>query len=80
MKISNLYDDQIIPPLEKAIWWIEHTMRTNGSEYLRGDIRRAPLFRFYLFSDLIFILFIILCIIVILTYIFYTKSDKKKSD
>ncbi|XP_044733327.1 UDP-glycosyltransferase UGT4-like [Chrysoperla carnea] len=47
-KLSSLYQDQRNPPLDTAVWWIEHTIRHNGTEYMKNPLKDYSIIEFYM--------------------------------
>ncbi|XP_026735894.1 uncharacterized protein LOC113499578 [Trichoplusia ni] len=35
-RVRNLMQDNLQPPLERAIWWVEHVLRHGGAKHLRS--------------------------------------------
>ncbi|XP_045480633.1 UDP-glycosyltransferase UGT5-like [Harmonia axyridis] len=40
--------DQIVPPLEKAVWWIEYVLRHDGAKHLMYSGRDVPFYQYYM--------------------------------
>ncbi|CAL8338708.1 unnamed protein product [Lota lota] len=46
-RLSNLHRDQLINPLDHAIFWTEYVMRHKGAAHLRTDAYRMPWYSYY---------------------------------
>lgn len=68
-KVADIYEDQIVPPVDKAVWWIEHAIRTNGGEYLRNPGLDYSFIEYYMLDIAALIVAIIILIIVIIYYL-----------
>ncbi|KAF2883475.1 hypothetical protein ILUMI_22717 [Ignelater luminosus] len=47
-ELAELVQDQPMTGLEKAIWWIEYTIRHKGAKHLRSPAMDLPLYQYYL--------------------------------
>ena len=66
-KLSDLFRDQIQPPLERAVFWTEFVLRHNGTGHLRlGSVDLAPYQRNLI--DVYFILALCTAIPLVLMY------------
>lgn len=83
-KLASLYKDQMNPPLDTAVWWIEHTIRHNGTEYMKNPLLEYSIIEFYMLDVLTICLAIILLTLIIVIYFikflfkFCKKSQKQK--
>lgn len=69
---SNLFHDQVQPPLERAAFWIEFVLRHKGADHLRlGSVNLAPYERALV--DVYIILAICAIVPIILTYFCVTR-------
>ncbi|KAJ8912888.1 hypothetical protein NQ315_011211 [Exocentrus adspersus] len=85
--------DQQVPPLEKAVWWIEYVIRHNGAHHLKYKAVHMPFYQYYLLDVLCFVLGVLAAIVYLLVKIYklcvtvlkylggvrVTKSSLKKS-
>lgn len=82
-KLSSVWRDRPLPPLDTAVYWVEHVAR-HGGDHLRPASADLPLYR-YLLLDVISFLFIIFFILAFAYYKFlvclYSMvcGSKKKS-
>ncbi|XP_066274647.1 UDP-glucuronosyltransferase 2C1-like [Branchiostoma lanceolatum] len=51
-RLAKLFHDQPQPPLERAVWWIEHVIRHGGLPHLRTGMNDVP-FYMYLHLDVL---------------------------
>lgn len=65
-KVADIFEDQIVPPVDKAVWWIEHAIRTNGGEYLSNPGLDYSFIEYYLLDIAILIATIIILIFVMI--------------
>lgn len=61
--LSKLVKDQPMSSIEKAVWWIEYTIRHKGTKHLRYPGLDVPTYQYYYF-DVIGAYLVILIIIV----------------
>ncbi|XP_044732699.1 UDP-glucosyltransferase 2-like [Chrysoperla carnea] len=54
-KLSELNRDQIIKPLDRAIWWIEYVIRHKGAKQLRSPAADLPWYKFLLLDIIGFV-------------------------
>lgn len=56
-RISDMVKDQeMMAPMEKAIWWIEYVLRHNGASFLRSDATKLNLIQYLLLDVIAFLL------------------------
>lgn len=70
IKLSKIFHDQPIKPLDKAIYWIEYVIRHNGAHHLKTAGNKLNWFQF-LSIDVILVL-----IITIFLFIFSFYATK----
>uniref|UniRef100_A0A3Q2ED35 UDP-glucuronosyltransferase n=1 Tax=Cyprinodon variegatus TaxID=28743 RepID=A0A3Q2ED35_CYPVA len=46
-KLSSLHRDQLMGPLDKAVWWIEFVIRHKGAAHLRTESFRLPWYSYH---------------------------------
>lgn len=66
--MSERYRDQLRPPLDTAIHWVEHVIRTKGAHHLHSAAVDMP---FYAYHNLDILAFV--CIIVYLVFLMLRK-------
>lgn len=62
--------DQQVPPLDKAVWWIEYVLRHNGAKHLQYKGVDLPAYQFYLLDVFCFLG----AVFVFILYAFYKIS------
>lgn len=82
-RLSQLMQDELVPPREVAAYWVEHILK-HGNKHLQSNAKDMPFYQLYLLdvwllvmAILIFVAFIIYKIIVSIFGIF--RSTKIKS-
>ena len=48
MQLSKIVNDQPMKSVDKAIWWIEYTMRHKGTKHLEYSGKYVPFYRKYM--------------------------------
>nr|XP_022921064.1 UDP-glucuronosyltransferase 1-2-like [Onthophagus taurus] len=66
---SDLYRDQPMNPMDKAVYWIEHVIKHKGAKHLRVKGIDLPWYQYYLLDVF---LFIGLVIIIVLSFVYYS--------
>lgn len=64
-ELNAIATDQIVPPLEKAVWWIEYVLRHDGAKHLMYSGRNTPFYQFYMLDILAFFVFALMLISVV---------------
>lgn len=85
-KVSSVFRDRPQPPLETAVYWIEHVAR-HGGTHLRPASADIPFYR-YLLLDVLAFLAAIGFVVFVFTYkilicilnMIFTRSQKRKKD
>lgn len=57
--------DQPQPPLERAMWWIEHVIRHGSTKHLRSPAANISWVQYYEIELLIFVIFVIILILTV---------------
>ncbi|KAF5289139.1 hypothetical protein FQR65_LT02029 [Abscondita terminalis] len=70
MKQSFILKDQIIPPLENAIFWIEYVIRHNGAPHLKSAALKLTWYQYYLLDVIGFALIILILVLLVLKFVF----------
>ncbi|KAK9891159.1 hypothetical protein WA026_013476 [Henosepilachna vigintioctopunctata] len=81
-KLSFLLKDQPLPPMDTAVFWVEHVIRHKGGFHLKNYGIRLPWYQYYM-VDVIFFLTSIIFSILAFTYIIIRKMItifRNKSD
>ncbi|XP_044749014.1 UDP-glycosyltransferase UGT5-like [Coccinella septempunctata] len=47
-ELNAIATDQIVPALEKAVWWIEYVLRHDGAKHLMYKGRNTPFYQYYM--------------------------------
>ncbi|XP_066268018.1 UDP-glucuronosyltransferase 2C1-like isoform X1 [Branchiostoma lanceolatum] len=55
-RLSRLHRDQPQPPMERAVWWIEHVIKHGGLSHLRARAVDLPWYQYYLLDVAAFLL------------------------
>ncbi|XP_041972156.1 uncharacterized protein LOC121728111 [Aricia agestis] len=84
VKLNALMQDQPQPPLERAVWWIEHVLRHGGAAHLRARTANMPLPQF-LQLDLVAlalgavaaVIVVVACTVRLICKLFTNKKTKK---
>ncbi|XP_044729028.1 UDP-glycosyltransferase UGT5-like [Chrysoperla carnea] len=66
---SNIINDQLVHPLDKAVYWVEYVIRHKGAPHLRSAGADIPLYQYLLLDVIGFILLILLLIFSIIYFI-----------
>ncbi|KAL3267222.1 hypothetical protein HHI36_011357 [Cryptolaemus montrouzieri] len=62
-ELSSIASDQMVPALEKAVWWIEYVLRHDGAKHLSYSGKHIPFYQFYMLDLLaVFITSVVLFI------------------
>ncbi|XP_068918277.1 UDP-glucosyltransferase 2-like isoform X1 [Tenebrio molitor] len=81
-QIAELYNDEAMTGLEKAIWWTEYVIRHKGAKHLRSPAIDLPLYQYYLVDVISFlggiVIFILFILIITLKIIFKIIFKIKK--
>ncbi|KAM9788461.1 UDP-glucuronosyltransferase 2C1-like [Neosynchiropus ocellatus] len=49
-RLSRLYRDQPMTPMDQAIFWVEHVIRNKGAPHLRTEAYKMPWYSYYCFD------------------------------
>ncbi|XP_067377428.1 UDP-glucuronosyltransferase 2A1-like [Channa argus] len=66
MRISSIYHDRPMDPLNEAVFWIEFTMRNKGAKHLRVQAHELTWYQYQSLDVLAFILAVVLLFIFLL--------------
>lgn len=75
MKLSKMFHDQPMKPLDKAVYWIEYIIRHNGAHHLKTAGNKLNWIQF-MSIDVILVILIFLLIIPIIPFYFVNKMYK----
>jgi len=73
---SQMYRDQPMKPLDRAVYWIEYVIRNDGAKYLKSDSIGLNTAQYFLF-DITLFLFLLTVIIAWLGYRGTVKISSK---
>nr|ATN96017.1 UDP-glucuronosyl transferase 343B2 [Aphis gossypii] len=73
---SQVYRDQPMKPLDRAVYWIEYVIRNDGAKYLKSDSIGLNTAQYFLF-DITLFLFLLTVIIAWLVYCGTVKISSK---
>lgn len=76
-EISRLFNDNLVHPMDEAMFWIEYVIRSNGAKHLKSNAVNMPWFS-YLLLDIILAPFVIIYILYLIAK-FLTKSNNSKA-
>ncbi|XP_066285747.1 UDP-glucuronosyltransferase 2C1-like [Branchiostoma lanceolatum] len=62
-RLSRLHRDQPQPPMERAVWWIEHVIKHGGLPHLRARAVELPWYQYYLLDVAAFLLAVCLAVL-----------------
>ncbi|XP_060754248.1 UDP-glucuronosyltransferase 2C1-like [Neoarius graeffei] len=81
-RLSRLYRDVPIKPLDNAVFWIEYTMRHGGAAHLRTESYKMPWYSYHSVDVLLFLLcvlsFATFTTFAIIRHVFYRLCNKKE--
>ncbi|XP_048459670.1 UDP-glucuronosyltransferase 2C1-like [Rhincodon typus] len=80
-KLSALHRDQLEPPMQRAVFWIEYVARHRGAAHLRSEFYRLPWYSYYCVDVAAFLLSAFVVAAVLLVFIlrkFCTIAGRKK--
>lgn len=82
-EIARLYNDNLVHPMEEAIFWIEYVMRSKGAKHLKSHAVNMSWFSYLLLDVLalpiIFIIFTYALVKLVLRSIFKKENTKLKN-
>ncbi len=62
---GTLVLDEIVKPLDKAVWWMEYAMRYPGLKHMRSPVQDLSWYQYFLLDVIGFVLLVITLILVI---------------
>jgi glucuronosyltransferase len=68
-RISRLFRDRPLSPLDTAVYWLEHVIKHKGAPHLQSPAAVSPWYQYYLIDVgliLVFVFFAALCVTVLL--------------
>jgi glucuronosyltransferase len=84
IKLSKLFHDQPMKPLDLAVYWVEYVISHNGAHHLKTAGNQLNWFQFMLidviFEFIIFILIFIFILYYILEKMYKTFMESDESD
>lgn len=78
-RLSSLHRDQPIPPLDKAVFWIEYVLRHKGAPHLRSEASTLPWYSYYMldvFALLLAVPFGLLCVVALVIRALLLRKGK----
>eukprot|EP00058_Branchiostoma_floridae_P006284 XP_002591772.1 hypothetical protein BRAFLDRAFT_123522 [Branchiostoma floridae] len=72
-RLAKLFHDQPQPPLERAVWWIEHVIRHGGLPHLRTAMNDVPFYQYFHLDVLVVFVAIVTALWLPFTRIFIMK-------
>lgn len=69
-KVSEIYKDRPMSPMDTAIYWIEYVIRHKGARHLRSAAADLPFYQYLLLDVIAFILLIFVSSILLMYYMF----------
>lgn len=86
IKLSKMFHDQPMKPLDKAIYWVEYVIRHNGAHHLKTAGNQLNWFQFMSIDVIAELIIFLLIFIFILFYIIekmykaYIEPDESDTD
>lgn len=78
-EISRLFNDNLVHPMEEAMFWIEYVIRSKGAAHLKSNAANMSWFS-YLLLDILIVPFVILIAIVYFMIKLMLQSVKKSQN
>lgn len=83
-ELARIFNDNLVNPMDEAMFWIEYVMRSKGAKHLKSHAVNMPLFQ-YLLLDILFIpIFSIIVLCFVINLLFNSKNSngnqKRKGD
>lgn len=72
-ELANLFNDNLVHPMDEAIFWIEYVVRNKGAKHLKSNAINMSLFS-YLLLDIVLVPFVVIYIL----YLAVKYLNKKK--
>ncbi|XP_067378120.1 UDP glucuronosyltransferase 2 family, polypeptide B3 isoform X1 [Channa argus] len=66
MRLSSIYHDRPISPLDEAVFWIEFTMRNKGAKHLKVQAHELTWYQYHSLDVLVFLFAVALLLIMLL--------------
>ncbi|XP_066301023.1 UDP-glucuronosyltransferase 2C1-like [Branchiostoma lanceolatum] len=63
--ISTIRQDHPQPPMERAVWWIEHVIKHGGLPHLRSRATELPLYQYYLLDVIALIVAVVTTVLLL---------------
>lgn len=76
---SLIFQDNIVDPLDKALYWIEYVIRHKGAKHLNSNARNLNYFQYYAFDVYIIIDLLIIGFVLFLYFGLKKLFSKKKT-
>ncbi|GAB0098882.1 UDP-glucuronosyltransferase [Sergentomyia squamirostris] len=78
-RVSLLFRDNLVTPLNTSIYWIEHVARTEGAKHLKSASRNLNWFQYYMLDIYGLLALIYLTLATVLYFVVDHYCGKKKS-
>lgn len=80
LKLQNVIHDVPMKPVEKAVWWIEYTVRHNGTKHFRYRGRDVPFYKKYMLDFVAIAVVYLLVLFAICKKLFEIAFSKVKEE
>lgn len=81
MKLSKVFKDRLVPPLEEAVYWTEYVIRHRGAPQLTSAAKNLYWFQYYLIDIILFLCFLLIMLVILsiylakLLFILFSKTE-----
>lgn len=77
--LHNLVLDQPMTSIDRAVWWIEYTIRHHGTKHLECPLKQTPWWKYFLLDVLVVVelaitLFVCACLYILYRLVMYSRS------
>lgn len=77
--LNRLLADQPQSPIDRAIWWIEYTIRNNGTKLYQSPMRHITWFQYLMLDVVITIIILVIILVCICAYLIQRMIKYSKS-
>lgn len=78
-EIASLFNDNLVHPMEEAIFWIEYVMRSKGAKHLKSHAVNMSWFSYLLLDVLVLPIAVIISTYILITLFLRQIFNKKNS-
>lgn len=80
-ELARTFNDNLVHPMDEAIFWIEYVIRSNGAKHLKSNAVKMPLYSYLLLDIILPPIIVILILYLIVKKLLCTQKsdDKQKS-